>query len=72
MSSGTITKDGDIYIQYFKDGEDAVGNLIWINSGGIFHVGETVVNVSGALRNRYTYYRKDGTICEEDYDFKNV
>ena len=56
-----IHSDGTIYIGYFKDGDDAVGNFICILSTGTIDVEDYYRNRNGATDAIYTLYKTDGS-----------
>ena len=64
-----IDSFGTIRIGYFaNNGKYAPGNYIVIWSDGDFHVGEYYRGADGALDDRYTYYRPDGTTSKHGYE----
>ena len=56
-----IRSNGYIWIGQWKDGYNAAGPIIFINSSGTFQVGEKYADAKGALRDRWTTYNADGT-----------
>ena len=56
-----IFSDGRIYIQQWKDTQNAAGNYISIYPWGTLNVGEWYANAKGELESRWTVYKKDGT-----------
>ena len=56
-----IFGNGEIWIGYYKDGDVAAGNYIFIYSNGWFNLGEYYFDANGRLKDRFTCYYADGT-----------
>jgi len=56
-----LSKEGNINIQYYKEGKFSVGNFIRIYSNGDIEVGEAYTDTNGNISWRGKLYKADGT-----------